>query len=112
MFAELHFMILIVPKGHHNMPRGIYHVALATYHISKGNISLSRQGKYHWLLRKFLFATPFWVRLLAGHRADKGGLWWFSSLFTVVFQFRLSILEENMYNTRTEVYPGGRKPFC
>ena len=41
------------------MPPGIYHNALAIYHISVGNISLSYKGKYHLELRKSLSATPF-----------------------------------------------------
>ena len=48
----------MILKGYPHMPQGIYHIATAIYHFSGGKISRSRQGTYHWALRKSLFAMP------------------------------------------------------
>jgi hypothetical protein len=37
---------------------GIFHIALAIFHISGGNISLSLQGKFHWVLGKSFSTIP------------------------------------------------------
>jgi len=58
------------------MPQGIFHIASAIFHISEGNISLSRKGKYHGVLRKGIFAIPFGEAFFVGkmriERGEKG----------------------------------------
>jgi hypothetical protein len=65
--ASLQLSILIF-NHHEVIPQyarlGIFHIASAIFHISKGNISLSRQGKYHWAVRKSLSALLFGVSFL------------------------------------------------
>ena len=53
---------------------GIYHIAMAIFHISAGNISLSPLGKYHWQLRKSLSATDFPVGAFVVGISHKSGV--------------------------------------
>ena len=63
LFAELHFVILIVPKGHQHLPLGKYHIAPAIYHISARKYITFPTGKISLGVAKTLFATPFPVGL-------------------------------------------------
>jgi hypothetical protein len=56
--AKQQFVELFIRQSHFDFqssrsdtsicPKGIFHIASAIFHISAGNISLSRQGKFHY----------------------------------------------------------------
>ena len=58
-FTEVHFLFKSSQRDTTICPQAYFTLRKQYITFPKGNISLSRQGKYHWRLRKEIFATAF-----------------------------------------------------